>query len=611
MALPASETDKSGYLATLIAPLADSVTLVSIPGRGRGLAAARPLSVGESIFVDAPLVNMAFAASAPLVRTCAHCSRFLGSLRDQAVAACAVEAAAHWAAGLNSDAVAALVADAVHHCPPPMPSHLAALPAADDADTALTGAPEPCPHGCGTHFCSALCRDAGLAQWHLLLCEAFRGDSEGGINAAALFRQQALQTSEMHLFAARAMGRVLEAWARGLPINVAVRPLLALHSAPLAGVRALRELSSKLVDDMLAEEAVAEGRALPRAGAGAGAALCCARSTAAVASLFPAAEAAAREAVPAEADEALADSATILGALVRARAPAIAAFVRARGGLPPAPLPSLSDDDVRALCAPAAYARLVAACELNSVEVKIDSPLRDYLRVLADLHPAESLRARLAPLLARAHAARAARRALRAGLASLRRRSGCDGEAMGEDDDDEDEDDEDRLHDHHDHHSDHADGSAAMAADVDGDDEEEDENEAEEDDDDDDEASSEEYESDYDSDEEDGEGADASDDGAAIGDLSERDLRALCPLSKGSALFPVISLLNHSCAPTCQLAYADGDARAALLIVKPVKAGEELTLNYVDTEQDTPARQVDLAQYGFLCSCERCKEGAL
>ena len=59
-----------------------------------------------------------------------------------------------------------------------------------------------------------------------------------------------------------------------------------------------------------------------------------------------------------------------------------------------------------------------------------------------------------------------------------------------------------------------------------------------------------------------------------------------------------------------QIAYADGDARAAVIAMRSIAEGDDITLTYTDVDQDTPDRQVDLVHYGFLCACERCKDDA-
>jgi SET and MYND domain-containing protein len=73
----------------------------------------------------------------------------------------------------------------------------------------------------------------------------------------------------------------------------------------------------------------------------------------------------------------------------------------------------------------------------------------------------------------------------------------------------------------------------------------------------------------------------------------------------GIALFDRISLLNHSCDPNAVVLF-DG-AAAIVRALKPIAAGDEITISYVDRATDRFERQRQLAsQYFFTCSCSRC-----
>ncbi len=80
------------------------------------------------------------------------------------------------------------------------------------------------------------------------------------------------------------------------------------------------------------------------------------------------------------------------------------------------------------------------------------------------------------------------------------------------------------------------------------------------------------------------------------------------PLAEGTALFSVICLMNHSCTPNVQVAYMRGDHAGALLALRDLAPGEELCINYVDVRNPEPLRRVDLEHYGFRCRCARCVE---
>lgn len=74
----------------------------------------------------------------------------------------------------------------------------------------------------------------------------------------------------------------------------------------------------------------------------------------------------------------------------------------------------------------------------------------------------------------------------------------------------------------------------------------------------------------------------------------------------GAGCYPAAALLNHSCDPSCVLAY-DG-ARLEVRVVRPLKEGDELTHSYVELCAPTLRRRKQLkAGYGFDCVCRRCE----
>ena len=58
--------------------------------------------------------------------------------------------------------------------------------------------------------------------------------------------------------------------------------------------------------------------------------------------------------------------------------------------------------------------------------------------------------------------------------------------------------------------------------------------------------------------------------------------------------------------PNVQVSYMRGDHSGAVLALRDIKEGEELCINYTDTNQDEELRQQDLRHYGFLCACGKC-----
>mgnify|MGYP002042451434 CR=1 FL=1 len=63
---------------------------------------------------------------------------------------------------------------------------------------------------------------------------------------------------------------------------------------------------------------------------------------------------------------------------------------------------------------------------------------------------------------------------------------------------------------------------------------------------------------------------------------------------------------NHACAPNCDVIYEDdGPLRVSFVAARDIGEGEELTISYVDSDQDAVDRRAATADYGFLCECPR------
>ncbi|CZR66864.1 uncharacterized protein PAC_16765 [Phialocephala subalpina] len=74
----------------------------------------------------------------------------------------------------------------------------------------------------------------------------------------------------------------------------------------------------------------------------------------------------------------------------------------------------------------------------------------------------------------------------------------------------------------------------------------------------------------------------------------------------GAALDLFTSLMNHSCDPNA-FVFCEG-AQLRARSSRPIAAGEEITINYVDPSYDYSFRQKRLKpQYFFACQCERCR----
>ncbi|CAM6120160.1 unnamed protein product [Calypogeia fissa] len=82
--------------------------------------------------------------------------------------------------------------------------------------------------------------------------------------------------------------------------------------------------------------------------------------------------------------------------------------------------------------------------------------------------------------------------------------------------------------------------------------------------------------------------------------ICDEELRPL-----GTGLYPVVSIINHSCSPNAVLLF-DGK-KAIVRCLENVTEGTEVTVSYVDLAASTPTRQKALKeQYYFECCCTRC-----
>lgn len=72
-------------------------------------------------------------------------------------------------------------------------------------------------------------------------------------------------------------------------------------------------------------------------------------------------------------------------------------------------------------------------------------------------------------------------------------------------------------------------------------------------------------------------------------------------------VFQNISRINHSCANNATFTWFSKDEAAVIRAVRPIKAGDEITINY-GANGDRVQRQLELYQcFHFKCTCERCR----
>ncbi|PIA27178.1 hypothetical protein AQUCO_08200002v1 [Aquilegia coerulea] len=82
--------------------------------------------------------------------------------------------------------------------------------------------------------------------------------------------------------------------------------------------------------------------------------------------------------------------------------------------------------------------------------------------------------------------------------------------------------------------------------------------------------------------------------------ICDSDLRPL-----GTGLYPVVSIINHSCLPNSVLVFEG--SLAVVRAVEPIPKGTEVLISYIETAGSTATRQKALKeQYLFTCTCSRC-----
>ena len=88
-------------------------------------------------------------------------------------------------------------------------------------------------------------------------------------------------------------------------------------------------------------------------------------------------------------------------------------------------------------------------------------------------------------------------------------------------------------------------------------------------------------------------------------DENDADSRVVDAARKGN----LARFANHSCAPNCEVAFAEDNA-VFVVTTRAVALGEELTISYVDASGTDDERREELQEtYGFECRCARCERG--
>ncbi|KAL6766422.1 hypothetical protein ACKKBG_A35940 [Auxenochlorella protothecoides x Auxenochlorella symbiontica] len=76
----------------------------------------------------------------------------------------------------------------------------------------------------------------------------------------------------------------------------------------------------------------------------------------------------------------------------------------------------------------------------------------------------------------------------------------------------------------------------------------------------------------------------------------------------GTGFYRLQSCCNHSCRPNTHAFKRDQDTTGAAVLValRDISLGEEITISYIDEDAPLQERQDALAEYEFLCTCEKC-----
>lgn len=75
---------------------------------------------------------------------------------------------------------------------------------------------------------------------------------------------------------------------------------------------------------------------------------------------------------------------------------------------------------------------------------------------------------------------------------------------------------------------------------------------------------------------------------------------------EATAFLALQSCVNHSCNPNAAATCDQGDNTVAIVARRDIRAGEEVTLSYIDEGLPYKQRQAELRDYGFVCRCDTC-----
>lgn len=86
----------------------------------------------------------------------------------------------------------------------------------------------------------------------------------------------------------------------------------------------------------------------------------------------------------------------------------------------------------------------------------------------------------------------------------------------------------------------------------------------------------------------------------------EELLDSAWPAYHATALNQSVAKMNHSCEPNVKVTFS-GSNKVVAVAQRPVKAGEELRISYIDEFADYEKRQKLIGEYLFTCNCPKCE----
>jgi SET domain-containing protein len=91
-----------------------------------------------------------------------------------------------------------------------------------------------------------------------------------------------------------------------------------------------------------------------------------------------------------------------------------------------------------------------------------------------------------------------------------------------------------------------------------------------------------------------------------FGGIFKTNSLACSSKSSSIAVFPTISLINHSCLPNSHYDWNESLEMQTIHVTRDVSAGEEITICYTDSGNATTRQAYLKEHFGFDCSCQVC-----